>query len=246
MKWLAWCFCVVSSDSWLSRWWSDGLVVKGESGRQKFNKMTKCVNEWKIQMWSYKHTPTWLHDETTQAIQTHMINMTDRRCERQARHLWLIVDRSWRCLRDSECDSVYDCDKCFHSEHNKYTWSEDLEHDQNMVASMNLTLAFKHLGEINKQGGWKDSHELMEWTQVCEAIKWNSQGRLWNWLQAKILEGGCSRYNTWWHTRRTLASLFWFIDSIGPWSFGEYWIVVLVTSASPLTPWTYMVHLLPT
>jgi len=129
LKWLAWCFCIASSDSWSSRWQGDGPVVRGESSRQNFNKMTKCVNEWKMQMWSYKHTPTWLDDEMTQTIRTHMLNMTDQRCEWQAWNLWLIVDRPWWRLRDNECDSMCECEKCFHSEHNEYTRSEDLEHD---------------------------------------------------------------------------------------------------------------------
>lgn len=115
------------------------------------------------------------------------------------------------------------------------TWSQAWLWDQ-----------YANLGEMIKQGGCEDSHELMEWTWVCVTINWNSQGRLWNWVQAKILEGGCSRYNTWRHTGRTPASLLWFIDSTGPWSFREYWIIVRVTPVSPLTPWTYIVHLLPT
>ena len=65
-------------------------------------------------------------------------------------------------------------------------------------------------------------------------------------MRAKSLEGGCSCYNTWQHTGRTPASLFWFIASTGPRYFREYWITRWVNSASPLTPWTYMVHPLPT
>lgn len=43
----------------------------------------------------------------------------------------------------------------------------------------------------------------------------NYRVRLQNLLQAKILEVGCSRHNTWWHIGRTPASLFWFIGSTG-------------------------------
>ena len=64
------------------------------------------------------------------------------------------------------------------------------------------------LGEMNKQGKWEDSHELTKWTRVRAIIKWNSQGTLWNAVQVKILDGGCSRYNTWRHTSRILASCF--------------------------------------
>ena len=68
LKILAWCFYVVLGDSQSSRWQGDGPVFRGESSRQNFSKMTKCVNDRKKHNLSCKHTLTWLDDKTTQNI----------------------------------------------------------------------------------------------------------------------------------------------------------------------------------
>lgn len=86
-----------------------------------------------------------------------------------------------------------------------------------------------------KQGGWEDSHKLMENPSAC-----SHQVNLS--IEALILDVGqnfrwcCSHYKTWQHTGRNLASPFWFIFNARPWSFEEYWIIVWVASDSPLTP----------
>lgn len=64
----------------------------------------------------------------------------------------------------------------------------------------------------------------MTWTW-SQAWLWHQHAKTWvKWISkvSEILEGVCSRCNTWKHTGRTLASLFWFIGSIGPWSFWDY------------------------
>jgi len=160
----------------------------------------------------------------------------------------LVIDHWWsrQSLCDSECDSMCECCRFFHGEHIKHIRSKDFEHNHNTITSMTYTSTCRDLSEINKQGECKDSHKLTEWAQVCAVIKWNPSREALKLMQGKILEGRCSCYNAWRHIGRTPASLFRFIASIGPWSFGKYWIAVLVTSVSPLTPWTYMVQPLPT
>jgi len=166
----------------------------------------------------------------------------------QATSATLVIYRSWsrQCLHDSECEFVRECDRCFHGEHNRHIQSKDFDHNQNMVSRMTWTSTCRDLDVMKKKFKCKDSHELMGWTRVCAIIKWNSSGETQKLVQAKILEGSCSCYKTWWHTGRTPASLFWFFASTGPWSFREYWIAMQVNLVLPLTPWTYMVHPLPT
>jgi len=130
-----------------------------------------------------------------QMIETHMFNKTDRQCKRQARHSWLIVHWSRRCLCNIECDFVCECDRCFHSEYNKHILSEDFEDNQNTVASMTQTSACRDLNAMN-QARQMDSHELTKWTRMCVVITWNSSREAPKLVQGKILEGGCSCYNT--------------------------------------------------
>lgn len=65
-------------------------------------------------------------------------------------------------------------------------------------------------------------------------------------MQAKILEGVAAATTL--HDTLVEYQLLCFgsFFSGGPWPFEEYWFIVQITSVSPLTPWTNMVHLVPT
>lgn len=130
----------------MAGWWYGG---RGESSHWNFSKMTKCVNEWNIHMWSCKHTPTCLTTRRPKQSKTH------------AQHDWpvvwptLVIDHSstlttlvrhWVLLHVWVWPILY-------REHNMYTWSEDLEHDQNMVASMTSIPTCKTFG-WNEQARW--------------------------------------------------------------------------------------------
>ena len=51
----------------------------------------------------------------------HMLSVTNRWCEWQARHLRYIVERLRRRLRDSAYNIMWECDRCVHDEHNSNT-----------------------------------------------------------------------------------------------------------------------------
>lgn len=125
----------------------------------------KWLNVWtseKVHTWSCKHTLAWLDDKTIQTIQTHMLNMIERKCGQQAWNLWLIVGRPWRHLCDSVYDSMCERDGCLHSEHNMYTQIEDLEYDQNMVTSMTVTSTCK-ICWWNDQARWVQRLTRADW-----------------------------------------------------------------------------------
>ena len=130
-----------------------------------------------------------------------------------------------------------------HSEHNMCTRSEDLVHNQKMVASEALRPTFQKLSvewlrKVGAKAHMNPRHEL-EWLQISsknlrEALKLDA---------CQNFGGCCSRYNTWWHTCRITTSLFWFIHSIGCWSFRKYWIIMQVNLAFLVTTWIEMVNL---
>lgn len=143
LEWLTWCFCdvLVTVD-----WVDGGVKVWLPEGNLIVRTSTKRLSVWASELvhtHTCKHTPTWLEDKTTQTIQTHILNTTDRRSEWQTWRLWLIVGRPWRCLRDSVYDSMCERGGCLRNEHNMYTRSEDLVYDHNMVASITLTSTCK-------------------------------------------------------------------------------------------------------
>jgi len=241
LKWLACCLYTVLGDSQSSRWWEEGPVVKGWYGRQNLSKTIfwRCIHEL---------ANTHLHDLMTRWLKpsrhTCSIWPTDD-ASQQVRCLWLFVGQLQQILLDSVYEFVCEHDRCLHSEHNMYTQSGDLVNDQNMVASMTLLPTCKSCMLKNQAR----CTLRLTWAHRVNPSVWKNQVKLSK--EALKLDvgqnfgGWCSRYDTWQQTGRTPASLFWFIDNTGAWSFREYSIIVRVTSASPFTPWIDMAHLFP-
>lgn len=103
LKWLAWCFCAVLGDSRLSRWWGEALAIRGEFGRQNFNKNDQVCERVK----------RCIHDFAN----THLHNMTMRLLKPSTHtcSTWLTDGVSGKCdtfdwslgNRDDTCTIVY-------------------------------------------------------------------------------------------------------------------------------------------
>ena len=155
----------------MSRWWGEGMTVRGESGHHNFSRTTKCVSEWNGAYPNFQaHTHTWPNDANHPNTHAQHEWLTDSLSDKRNAYDWSLDNCNDSCVivYMTPCESAIDvyianmaCEDEVKTLCMITTWSQAWHWHQHA----------KFVSRTIKKGGCEYSHELTGWTQFRAFIK---------------------------------------------------------------------------